>query len=46
VVECALRFYLGRRALETAMSELIEEEAMQIDNEELHARRRGRRSAA
>ncbi len=35
VVERALRFYLGRRALETsqAMSELTEEEAMQIANE-------------
>jgi hypothetical protein len=48
VVERALRFYLGRRALETsqAMSELTEEEAMQIANEELHAMRRERRSAA
>lgn len=48
VVERALRFYLGRRALETsqAMSELTGEEAMQIANEELHAMRRERRSAA
>jgi hypothetical protein len=48
VVERALRFYLGRRALETsqAMSELTEEEAMQIANDELHALRRERRSAA
>ncbi len=48
VVEQALRFYLGRRALDAsqAMSELTEEEAMQIANEELHAMRRERRSAA
>jgi Arc/MetJ family transcription regulator len=47
VVERALRFYLGRRALETsrAMSDLTEEEAMRIANEELHAMRRERRSA-
>jgi len=47
VVERALRFYLGRRALEIsqAMSELSEE-AIQIANEELHAMRRKRRSAA
>jgi hypothetical protein len=47
-VERALRFYLGRRALETsqAMSDLTEEEVMQIANEELHATRRERRSAA
>jgi hypothetical protein len=46
VVERALRFYLGRGALETsqAMGELSEEEAMQIANEELHAMRRERRS--
>lgn len=48
VVERALRFYLGRWALETsqAMSELSEEDAMRIANEELHAMRRERRSAA
>jgi len=48
MVERALRFYLGRRALETsqAMSELTEEEAMRIANKELHALRRERRSAA
>jgi hypothetical protein len=48
VVERALRFYLGRRALETsqAMSALSEEDAMRIANEELHAMRRERRSAA
>jgi hypothetical protein len=36
--ERALRFYLGRRALETsqALSGLTEVEAMQIANEELH----------
>lgn len=48
VVERALRAYLGRRALDAsqAMSELSEEEALRIANEELHAMRRGRRSAA
>jgi hypothetical protein len=48
VVERALRFYVGRRALETsqAMSELTEEEAMQIANGELHAMRRERRIVA
>jgi hypothetical protein len=48
VVEQALRFYLGRRALETsqAMSELTEEDAMKIATAELHAMRRERRSAA
>jgi hypothetical protein len=48
VVERALRFYLGRRALETsqAMSDLSEEDAMRLANEELHAMRRERRSAA
>jgi hypothetical protein len=48
VVERALRSYLGRRALETsqAMSELSEEESLRIANEELHAMRRERRSAA
>jgi hypothetical protein len=48
VVERALRSYLGRRALETsqAMSGLSEEDAMRIANEELHAMRRERRSAA
>jgi DNA-directed RNA polymerase subunit F len=48
VVERALRLYLGRRALEHAqsVSELSEEEAMRIANEELHAMRKERRSAA
>jgi hypothetical protein len=48
VVERALRAYLGRRALDAshAMNELSEEEALRIANEELHAMRRGRRSAA
>lgn len=48
VVERALRFYLGRRALEIsqAMSGLSEEDAMRVANEELHAMRRERRSAA
>jgi hypothetical protein len=48
VVERALRLYLGRHALETSqsMSELTEDEAMRIANDELHAMRRERRSAA
>jgi hypothetical protein len=48
VVERALRSYLGRRALETsqAMSGLSEEDALRVANEELHAMRRERRSAA
>jgi ubiquitin len=48
VVERAMRFYLGRRALETsqAMGDLSEEDAMRLANEELHAMRRERRSAA
>ena len=48
VVERAMRFYLGRRALEASqtMSELSEEDAMRLANEELHAMRRERRSAA
>lgn len=48
VVEHALRSYLGRRALDAsqAMSGLSEEDAMWIANEELHAMRRERRSAA
>jgi hypothetical protein len=48
VVERALRFYLGRRALEIsqAMSGLSEEDAMRVASEELHAMRRERRSAA
>jgi ubiquitin len=48
VVERALRAYLGRRALEAsqAMSELSEEDALRIANEELHTMRRERRSAA
>ena len=47
VVERALRSYLGRRALDAfqAMSELSEEDALRIANEELHAMRRERRSA-
>jgi len=45
VVERAMRFYLGRRALETsqAMSGLSEEDAMRLADEELHAMRRERR---
>jgi len=48
VAERAMRFYLGRRALENsqAIGGLSEEEAMRIANEELHAMRRERRSAA
>ncbi len=48
VVERALRSYLGRRALDAsqAMGGLSEEDAMRIANEELHAMRRERRSAA
>lgn len=48
VVERALRSYLGRRALDAsqAMSALSEEDALRIANEELHAMRRERRSAA
>jgi hypothetical protein len=48
VVERALRAYLGRRALDAsqAMSGLSEEEALRVANEELHAMRRERRSAA
>jgi len=48
VAERAMRFYLGRRALEAsqAISRLSEEDAMRIANEELHAMRRARRSAA
>lgn len=48
VVERALRSYLGHRALDAsqAMSELSEEDALRIANEELHAMRRERRSAA
>jgi hypothetical protein len=48
VVERALRAYLGRRALDVsqAMSELSEEDALRVANEELHAMRRERRSAA
>ncbi len=43
-----MRFYLGRRALETsqAIGDLSEEEAMRIANDELHAMRRERRSVA
>jgi hypothetical protein len=48
VVERALRSYLGRRALDAsqAMSQLSEDEALRVANEELHAMRRERRSAA
>ena len=48
VAERAMRFYLGRRALESsqAIGGLSEDEAMRIANEELHAMRRERRSAA
>jgi hypothetical protein len=48
VVERALHSYLGRRALDAsqAMSGLSEEDALRIANEELHAMRRERRSAA
>ena len=48
VAERAMRFYLGRRALEVshAFGGLSEDEAMQIANDELHAMRRERRSAA
>jgi Arc/MetJ family transcription regulator len=48
VVEQALRAYLGRRALDASQvaSGLSEEDALRIANEELHAMRRERRSAA
>jgi hypothetical protein len=48
VVERALRAYLGRRALDAsrAISELSEGEALRVANDELHAMRRERRSAA
>jgi hypothetical protein len=48
VVERALRAYLGRCALDAsqAMSGLSEDEALRVANEELHAMRRERRSAA
>jgi len=48
VVERALRSYLGRRALDVsqAISQLSEEDALRIANEELHAMRRERRNAA
>jgi hypothetical protein len=48
VVERALRFYVGRRALDAsqAMSTLSEEDALRVANEELHALRRERRNAA
>ena len=48
VVEQAMRFYVGRRALEVsqAMSEFSEDEAIGVANEELHAMRRERRNAA
>jgi Arc/MetJ family transcription regulator len=43
VAERAMRFYLGRAQ---AIGGLSEDEAMRIANEELHAMRRERRSAA
>jgi hypothetical protein len=48
VVERALRAYLGHHALDVsrAMSELSEEESLRVANEELHAMRSERRSAA
>lgn len=48
VVERALRSYLGRRALDAsqAMSELSEEDALRIADEELHVMRRERRRSA
>jgi len=48
VVERAMRFYLGRRALETsrAMSGLSEEDALRLAGDELHAMRREHRDAA
>jgi hypothetical protein len=48
VAERALRFYLGRHALETsqAMSKLSEEDATRVAYEELQAMRRERHSAA
>jgi hypothetical protein len=48
IVERALLAYLGRRALDVsqAISELSEEEALRVANDELHAMRRERRSAA
>jgi hypothetical protein len=48
LAEHAVRSYLARRALDVsqAMSGLSEDDAMRIANEELHAIRRERRSAA
>lgn len=48
VVERALRVYVGRRALEAsqAISELSEDEAIELANRELHAMRRERPRAA
>jgi len=48
VVERALRLYVGRRAAETsqAMSELTEDQAIELANSELHQMRRSRRRAA
>jgi hypothetical protein len=48
LAEHAVRSYLGRSALDTsqAMGGLSEDDAMRIANEELHAIRRERRSAA
>lgn len=47
VVERALRLYVGRRAAEAsqAISELTEEQAIELANSELHAMRRSRRAA-
>ena len=48
VVERALRLHLGRRALQEsqALSELSEEQAIELAYRELHAARRQRRRAA
>jgi len=48
VVERALRLYVGRRALEAsqAISELTEDQAIELAEGELHAMRRDRRRAA
>lgn len=48
VVERALRSFLGRRALDVsrAMTDLSEEDALRIADEELHTMRREHRSAA
>jgi len=47
IVERALLAYLGRALdVSQAISELSEEEALRVANDELHAMRRERRSAA